>query len=760
MAGHPRRGGAARRTAHRGRRPARHGRRAHRRPAPAGGGRRQRLQDPARVPHRRRHPARPGGQLVTDLLEPRAMGRDLVRRDGVAKVRGTATYAYETPVERPAYAHPVQATIARGRVTAVDTSAAETLDGVLAVLTPSTAERLASTDDAELAVLQSDQVAFRGQLVGVVVAETSELARQAADAVRVTYAEQPHDSVLSPDRDDLYKPDKVNPAFETDTAEGDVAAAMATAHATVEQTYTTAMYHNNPLEPHATTALWEPDADVPLTLWDSTQGVHPARAAVAEGFGLEEEQLRVVCPYVGGGFGSKGTPHANVVLAAMAARAVPGRPVKLALTRQQMFFLAGYRTPTIQRMQLAADRTGRLQAIAIDVVEQTSRIKEFAEQTGVPTRMMYASPNRRTTHRLAALDVSIPSWMRAPGERPRMFGREVSLDELAEALGLDPVELRIRNEPETDPETGKPWSSRNLVACLREGARRFGWADRDPRPGARERGGWLIGTGVASSVYPTMTMASSDATVRYATGRYSVRIGAADLGTGAWTVLPQIAADALGVDEADVDVLIGDTDYPQASVAGGSSGTATWGSAIVEAAREFREKYGAQPPEDAAAQGSIQPNEDNEKYTMSAYGAQFAEVAVHADTGEIRVPRLYGVFAAGRIINPRTARSQLIGGMTMGLSMALFEESLMDAQFGDYVNHDLASYHIATHADVPAIEVDWIEEDEDLSPMGSKGIGEIGIVGPAAAVANAVHHGTGIRLRELPLRPDRLLERL
>jgi xanthine dehydrogenase YagR molybdenum-binding subunit len=368
---------------------------------------------------------------MTELLEPRAIGRDLVRRDGVAKVRGTATYAYETAVERPAYAHPVQATIARGRVTAMDTAAAEALAGVLAVLTVSNAERLASTEDAELAVLQSDEVGFRGQLIGVVVAETSELARQAADLVRVSYDERPHDSVLSVDRDDLYAPEQVNAGYETDTAEGDVAAAVAAAEVTLEQTYSTAMYHNNPLEPHAATALWDPSGDGFLTLWDSTQGVHPDRSAVCEVLGLAEEQVRVVCPYVGGGFGSKGTPHANVVLTAMAARALPGRPVKLALTRQQMFTLAGYRTPTIQRVQLAADRTGRLSAIAIDVVEQTSRIKEFAEQTGVPARMMYASPNRRSTHRLAALDVPVPSWMRAPGECPGMFGPEVAMDELA-----------------------------------------------------------------------------------------------------------------------------------------------------------------------------------------------------------------------------------------------------------------------------------------------------------------------------------------
>jgi xanthine dehydrogenase YagR molybdenum-binding subunit len=693
---------------------------------------------------------------VTDLLEPRAMGRDLVRRDGVAKVRGTATYAYETPVERPAYAHPVQATIARGRVTAVDTSAAETLDGVLAVLTPSTAERLASTDDAELAVLQSDQVAFRGQLVGVVVAETSELARQAADAVRVTYAEQPHDSVLSPDRDDLYKPDKVNPAFETDTAEGDVAAAMATAHATVEQTYTTAMYHNNPLEPHATTALWEPDADVPLTLWDSTQGVHPARAAVAEVFGLEEEQLRVVCPYVGGGFGSKGTPHANVVLAAMAARAVPGRPVKLALTRQQMFFLAGYRTPTIQRMQLAADRTGRLQAIAIDVVEQTSRIKEFAEQTGVPTRMMYAAPNRRTTHRLAALDVPVPSWMRAPGECPGMFGPEVALDELAESLGIDPVELRVRNDPEVDPETGKPWSSRHLVECLRRGAELFGWADRPP---ARHREGeWLVGTGVASSVYPTMRMADSTAVVRFEDGRYVVEIGAADLGTGTWTTLPQIAADALDAPVEDVAVRIGDTRYPTASVAGGSSGLNTWGSAVVQAARAFRDKFGRTPADGDEAEGRVDQAAKDTDHAAYAFGAQFVEVRVHADTGELRVPRLLGVFAAGRIVNPRTARSQFLGGMTMGLSMALYENSVWDPRAGQVANHDLAEYHIAVNADVGDLQAHWLDEhDPYVNAMGSKGIGEIGITGTAAAVVNAVHRATGVRVRHLPVTLDKLL---
>ncbi|MGH3511059.1 MAG: xanthine dehydrogenase family protein molybdopterin-binding subunit [Pseudonocardiaceae bacterium] len=688
-------------------------------------------------------------------LHGRAIGRDLLRRDGRLKVTGTAPYAYEGPLGKPAYCHLIQATIARGRVTGMDTTSAQAIDGVITVLTADNAERLASTEDNELAVLQSDEVAFRGQIIGAVIAETSGVARHAAGTVQVTYAQEPHDVELSVDRADLYKPYKINPAYPTDTADGDVASAMATAPVTLEHTYTTAMYHNNPMEPHTTTALW----DGSLTMWDSSQGVHSARSVIATVFGFDHEQVRVVCPYVGGGFGSKGTPHAHVVVAVMAARATPGRAVKLALTRQQMFFLTGYRTPTIQKMQLAADRDGHLAAIALDVVEQTSRIKEFAEQTGMPTRSMYAAPNRRTTHRLAALDVPVPTWMRAPGECPGMFGPEVALDELAEQLGLDPIELRIRNEPSVDPDSGRPWSSRNLIACLREGAERFGWAERDPAPGVRRQGDWLVGTGVAASVYPTYRMAVSTATLRYERSRYVVEIGAADLGTGTWTTLPQIAADALGVDVDDVDARIGDTDYPIASVAGGSSGMSTWGSAIVEAARAFREKFGTDPADGDEAEGSVSP--PTGKYAMHAFGAQFVEARVHADTGEIRVPRLLGVFAAGRIINPRTARSQFIGGMTMGLSMALHEQSVLDPRFGHVVNHDFADYHISVCADVGDVQAHWIDEyDPHVNAMGSKGIGEIGIVGTAAAVVNAVHHATGVRVRDLPVTLDKVLAQL
>lgn len=691
---------------------------------------------------------------MSEVLRPRAMRTAIPRVDAVAKVTGHAPYAYEQPTDNPVYAQPVQATIARGRVTAVSH---EALDGVIAVLTHENAPKLASVEDAELAVLQSPEVAFRGQLIGVVLAETPEIARHAASLVRVEYEAETHDVELRADREDLYRPDSVNPSFAPDTDRGDVPGAFADAPVLVEATYTTAMNHNNPMEPHTTVARWHGEK---LTLHDSTQGVHSVRQALAPVLGVASADIRVVAPYVGGGFGAKGTAHAHLVLAALAARRSGGRPVKLALTRQQMFSLVGYRTPTIQRVGLAAARNGSLLAITHDVVEQTSRIKEFAEQTAVPTRSMYAAPNRRTTHRLAALDVPVPSWMRAPGECPGMFGPEVAMDELAVACGVDPVELRIRNEPEVEPESGLPFSSRDLVGCLREGARRCGWADRDPTPRARLRDGWWTGTGVASSAYPVHRMPGSVAEVGFDDGRYTVSIGAVDIGTGAWTVLTQIAADALAVDTTDVRVRIGDTDLPPASVAGGSSGTTSWGSAIVAAATAFRKEHGDTPRSGTRASAETPENPAAERYAMHAFGAQFVEIRVHADTGEIRVPRITGVFAAGRILNPRTARSQFVGGMTMGLSMALHEDSVVDARYGHVVNHDFAEYHIASCADVGELDVSWLDEDDSrVNPMGSKGIGEIGIVGTAAAVANAAFHATGVRVRNLPITADRFLGR-
>jgi xanthine dehydrogenase YagR molybdenum-binding subunit len=690
------------------------------------------------------------------LLEPRAMGAPLERVDGRAKVTGTAVYAFEHRLERPVYLCPVQSTIARGRIRKMDTSAAESLTGVIAAITHETASRLASDENKELWVLQSDEVHFRGQFVGAVMAETAEAARQAADLVGVVYEPAQHDVKLSAEREDLYAPKAVNAGYPTDTHEGDAEEAFQAAEVKIDSSYSTPMEHNQPMEPHTTVALWEPPK---LTLYDSTQSVHSVRTAVAKTFGLEVAQVRVVSPYVGGGFGSKGEPHAHNILAALAAMQVPGRPVKFALTRQQMFCVAGYRTPTIQRFRLGATRDGRLKSIIHDVVELTSRFKEFAEQTAVPTRLMYASPNRRTRHRLAALDLPKPSWMRAPGETPGIFAGEVAMDELAVACGLDPIELRIRNEPERDPQSGKRWGNRHLVECLREGARRFSWSSRDPRPRQRAEGRWLVGTGVASSTYPRYVLPGSRATIRVGDdGRYAVRIGAADLGTGTWTTLAQIAADALECPVDGVRLEIGDTDLPNASVAGGSSGISSWGLAIVAAARELRRLHGSRPsPGTEVSGGTPKPPED-ETFAQHSFGAQFAEVRVHSETGEVRVPRMLGVFSAGRIINPRLARSQLIGGMTMGLSMALHEESVIDARFGHVINHDFAGYHIASNADVANLDAVWLEEVDDRStPMGSRGIGEIGIVGAAAAIANAVYHATGTRVRDLPITPDKLV---
>jgi xanthine dehydrogenase YagR molybdenum-binding subunit len=694
------------------------------------------------------------------VVAERAIGTELPRVEGPDKLAGRARYAYEYPLARAAYAWLVQAPAPRGRVVHVDASDALTHDGMLAVLWHANAPRLAEIDDAELAILQSDRVAYAGQIVGIVVAETFEAARDAAAVVHVQMDVEEHHSVLRADDPNLYRPEKVNPNFPTDTDAGDVDAALGSAAVVVDETYRTPAYHNNPMEPHSTTAQWDGDR---LTVYDSNQGVAPVREALARLFERPTDDVRVVSPHVGGGFGSKGTPRPIVVAAAMAARVVD-RPVKLAASRRQMFAFTGYRTPTIQRMRLAADDDGHLTVIAHEVVEQTSTIREFAEQTAVCTRMMYAAPNRRTSHRLVRLDVPTPSWMRAPGECPGMYALESAMDELAVATGIDPIELRRRNDPTVDPESGRPFSSRNLLACFDEGARRFGWEGRDPTPGVRHDGRWLEGTGVAASTYPARSRASAAAAIARADGGFTVEVAAADIGTGARTALTQIAADALGVPVGRVTLELGDSRLPTAPVAGGSMGTSSWGWAVTKACRELRQlldRLDADAP-DGDLRVEVDTGDDIEAldagYARHAFGAQFVEVRVDVDTGEVRVPRMVGVFAAGRIVNPTTARSQLIGGMTMGLSMALLEESILDPAFGQWMNNDLADYHVATYADVGDIDVSWLDErDDELNPVGTKGIGEIGIVGTAAAVANAVWHATGVRVRDLPLRLDKLL---
>ena len=698
-------------------------------------------------------------EQLTTPIAVRAVGSHHDRVDGVAKVTGRAPYAVEHAAPDPLHVWLVTSTVARGRVVEVNTSRALAHDGVFSVLDHTTAPRLEDTENGELAILQDPDVHFRGQIVAMVLAETSEAAREGAALVDVRYETAPPEAELREDNA-TYRPESVNPDMETDTDEGDVDAALAGAAVRVEQTYRTAYEHNNPLEPHATLAWWdEEDGREVLSMYDSTQGVHGVVQSLAPMLGLEPEQMRVRAPYVGGGFGSKGEAHAHVMAAVLAARTVHGRPVRLAVTRQQMFALTGYRTASISHFRLGADADGRLVAIEHAVQEQSSKIREYAEQTASPTRMMYAAPNRRTSHRLAMLDVAVPSWMRAPGEMPGMYAHEVAMDELAVACGLDPIELRARNEPGVDPETGKPFNDRRLLDCFSRGAERFGWHTRPAEPRARLDGDWWVGTGVASATYPAMRMPGNSARVRaLGEGRYAVAIGSVDIGTGARTVLTQIAADALGVGTDAIDLDIADTRLPPASVAGGSSGTSSWGSAIVAAAQLFRADHGDAPDAGAETTASAADDPAAGTYAFHSFGAVFAEARVHRWTGEIRVPRLLGVYSVGRIVNPMTARSQLIGGLVMGMSAALFEESVRDPRFGHVVTQDLATYHVAAHADVLDVDAEWLEEaDEAFTPMGSRGIGEIGIVGTAAAVANATYHATGVRVREIPVTADRFL---
>jgi xanthine dehydrogenase YagR molybdenum-binding subunit len=690
----------------------------------------------------------------------RSIGAGIDRIEGREKVTGEARYAYEHTPDEFVYAAVLQATIGKGEVVNVDAEAALALPGMLGVLWHADAPRLHEVSDAELEILQSPRVAYRGQIVGAVIAESYETARQAERLVRIEYRQEPHDVLLRQDHPSLYEPEQVNPNYPGSTDEGDFESAYTQAEVSIDCTYETPAEHNNPMEPHASIAVWEADS---ITVYDSTQGSSSVRDILAQAFGMEPDRVRVIARHVGGGFGSKGTPRPHVILAVMASQAVR-RPVKLAVTRQQMFAFTGYRTPTIQRLRLGSGRDGRLTAISHEVYEQSSTIREFAEQTATPTRMMYSGANRRTSHHLARLDVPTPSWMRAPGETPGMFALESAMDELAIAAGIDPVELRIRNEPELDPESGNRWSSRGLVACLREGAEQFRWRPRHgPSRGPRD-GRWLTGTGVASSVYPARRRPSEAKARLDPDGGYVVEIAAADIGTGARTALTQIAADTLEVTPGEVLVEIGDSALPSAPLAGGSMGTASWGSAVVKACRELRAALARGETVALPLEVHVDTSQEvaaDEPLARYAFGAQFVEVAVNADTGEVHVPRAVGVFAAGRIVNAKLARSQFQGGMVMGIGMALHEESRLDLQFGDYANHDLATYHVPVCADIEELEVGWVEEnDPHVNPVGAKGIGEIGIVGTAAAVANAVHHATGLRIRSLPIVPARLVGRL
>ncbi|MEU6370807.1 xanthine dehydrogenase family protein molybdopterin-binding subunit [Streptomyces sp. NPDC046931] len=690
-----------------------------------------------------------------------SVGTAHTRVEGRDKVTGAARYAGEIPFAGLAHGWLVLSTVTRGRVRSVETAPVLDMPGVLTVLHHENAPRLDNDyvgllgvpPDPTAALFQHDRVPHRGWPVALVVAETSEQAREAAEALVVHYEQEPHDVAFSAGRADAYPVDGHMPAV---AEKGDLESALAASTVVVDAEYTTPEEHHNPMEPHAATAHWDGGR---LEVVDSNQGTTWVAGDLAKLFSLDPASVRVRSEHVGGGFGSKGV-RAHQVGAVMAATVLQ-RPVRVVMTRRQMFSLAGYRSPTTQRVRLGADAQGRLRALEHRCLNLTSTVHEFVEPGAAPARVMYDADAHHTANRVVRLDVPTPTWMRAPGEAPGSFALEAALDELAEKCGIDPIELRARNEPERGPVSGLPFSSRNLLACFREGASRFGWADRDPRPGLRRDGRWLLGTGTAAASFPAGAAPSTAALTAEPDGTFTVRIAAADIGTGARTALTLVAADALDVAPDRVRVRIGDSDFGPAMIAGGSMGTRSWAWAVTIAAGELRERLalGADiPPEGITARSdTAEAVGALAKRERHSFGAQFAEVAVDVTTGEVRVRRMLGVFAAGRVVNPLTARSQFLGGMIWGISMALHEEAVRDPATGGHVGADLAGYHVATHADVPLIEADWIDDPDPDDPVGIKGIGEIGIVGAAAAIANAVWHATGVRHRSLPIRPDRVL---
>ncbi|MGW5664636.1 xanthine dehydrogenase family protein molybdopterin-binding subunit [Streptomyces sp. NPDC003758] len=689
-----------------------------------------------------------------------SVGTAHTRVEGREKVTGAARYAGEIPFAGLAHGWLVLSTVARGRIRSIETEPVLAMPGVLTVLHHHNAPRL-DTDyvgmlgapDPTVAVFQHDRVPYLGWPVGLVVAETSEQAREAAEALVVHYEQEPHDIAFSADRPDAYAVDGHMPGV---AEKGDLDAELAASAFVVDEEYTTPEEHHGMMEPHAAAARWDGGR---LEVVDSNQGTTWVASELANLFSLDPESVRVRSEHVGGGFGSKGV-RAHQVAAVMAATVLQ-RPVRVVMTRRQMFSLTGYRSPTTQRIRLGADADGRLRALEHRSLSLTSTVHQFVEPCAGVARVMYDADAHHTANRVVRLDLPTPTFMRAPGEAPGSFAVESALDELAEKCGIDPITLRMRNEPERGPVSGLPFSSRNLLACFREGARRFGWADRDPRPGLRRDGRWLLGTGTAAASFPAGAMPSTAAVTAEADGTFTVRINAADVGTGARTALTLVAADALGTEPDRVHVRIGDSDFGPAGIAGGSMGTRSWSWAVTAAAGELRERL--VPGADIPPEGITVRSDTTEALAALAqkerhsFGAQFAEVAVDPATGEVRVRRMLGIFAAGRIINPLTARNQFLGGMVWGLSMALHEEAVRDRASGGHYAADLAGYHVAVNADVPHIEADWIDDPDPDDPVGIKGIGEVGIVGAAAAVANAVWHATGTRHRNLPIRPDRVL---
>ncbi|RVU19114.1 aldehyde oxidoreductase molybdenum-binding subunit PaoC [Methylobacterium oryzihabitans] len=716
------------------------------------------------------------------------VGRPHRRIDGALKVTGTAPYAYERhdAVADPTYGWIVGASIARGRVTRIDAAAARAAPGVLAVLTTLEYDAAPPGFRTTLTLFGGAEVRHYHQAVALVVAGTFEEARAAAHLLRIDYDSEPARCDLAaeaPKSEPIA--DRDGPDYPVVDRIGDVEAALAAAPVTLDESYGTPDQTHAMMEPHATTAAWR---DGKLTIWTSAQVVSWHRNSLAQALGLAKEDLRLEAPFIGGGFGSKLIMRSDALLAALGAKAV-GRPCKVALQRPLIANNGTRRAGTIQRIRLGADRDGRLTAIAHHSVNGNLP-GAFAEAAVAPTRLIYAAPNRDLSMRLATLDLAEGNDMRAPGEAPGLMALEIAMDEMAERLGIDPVAFRIRNDTQVDPRRPqRRFSERHLIECLELGADRFGWARRNPVPGSVSDGRWLVGMGVAAGFRQNLLMPSGARVRLEQDGRLSVETDMTDIGTGSYTILAQTAAEMMGVPIEAVTVRLGDSDYPEAAGSGGQFGANNATSGLYAACTTLRATVAARlgfdvedvvfadgmvtagrrsaPLLDAAKDGPLTAEDRitygdlDKEFVQATFGAQFAEVAVDRFTGEMRVRRMLAVIDAGRVLNPLTARSQVIGAMTMGVGSALMEALVVDTRHGFFINHDLGGYEVPVHADIPHLDVVFLDHPDPVSsPMKAKGIGEIGLCGAAAAVANAVHNATGIRVRDYPITLDKLLDRL
>jgi xanthine dehydrogenase YagR molybdenum-binding subunit len=726
------------------------------------------------------------------------LGQSLDRVDGQLKVTGQARYAGEFPKAGLLHGSVVSSAIARGRVLSIDSSAALQVPGVVMVLDHRSRPKLAGDDEAyedadsaegaSFRPLYNDRVVYSGQPLALVIAETLELARYAGSLVRIEYEVQSHETDLLTIQDQAH----TAPA-ETPKPRGHFEAEFAGAALSVDVHYSTPSEYHNPMEPHASTVLYQ--ADGSLQIHDKTQGTQNCQSYLQKVFGLEKAKIRILAAFVGGAFGSGLRPQYQLTLAVMAALELK-RSVRVTLTRQQMFTF-GYRPRTLQHLRLGATASGRLLAIGHEVVGQTSRFEDFTEHLVEWSGMLYHCDNVQLGYQLAPLDVYTPLDMRAPGAASGVIGLECAMDELACALAIDPVQLRLNNFAERNGNQGKPYSSKELRACYAQGAERFGWNQRNPEPRSQRRGRQLIGWGMAGGVWEALQMKASAKASLDAQGKLTVSSAITDIGTGTYTVMTQIAAESLGVAMGDVTFVLGDSSLATAPLQGGSFTVSSVGTAVQQACQALREKlleaareinpefasatsgqvtfgegylrWGGQtlsmaeivnrlPGGQLQVQVDAEPDGKRNAYATATHSAVFVEVQVDEDLGRVRVTRVVSAVAAGRVVNPKMARSQILGGVVWGISMALHEEAQTDHWLGRVMNHSLAEYHIPVNADIGEIEVIFVEEnDEIVNALGSKGVGEIGVVGVAAAVANAIYHATGKRVRDFPITLDKLL---